>query len=738
MQEFQLVQITDREAGLSARLDGKALRRGFLIASVLAVVFLAATAYTSAATLLGRVESTDVMRAASEGVWSGRIGMQMAYFGFAQIALHIAFGALAWLLAWCSASIWVETRAKFGRVVVGWFCLLAGATIAFNALWYPRTLMGAHYHDAMATTVGPLTMGQWIYGGVSVAALVVLGGGTVRLSRTIRGATRRHASAVAVALAGVAALLIVVGKVDLAGAGQSSGPPHVVILGIDSLRLDQIARYGGSQGTTPHLDRFLARADVFSDVTTPAARTFSSWTAILTGRSPPVTGARFNLAPRDVVAVNPTIGDVLRKAGYRTVYSTDEVRFANFDETYGFDQVVTPPIGASDFLIGTYNELPLASVVVNTRIGQLLFPFSYGNRGVATMFQPATYLSRLDREVHFDQPTLLIAHLTASHWPYYTSETPFGIKHRTDDGDYPLYRNGLRIADEMFGQVIEMLERKGALENAIVVVLSDHGEALGLPTDSFIRPGTIVTGLGAPLKMKDTGHGQSVLSPSQYRVLLGFRTFGPQAKFAANGRDLPQPVTVEDIAPTLLELLGVPASALKSSGVSLADVLVGGAIDATGDAPPERVRFTETDLSVLPRPDGGVDEAATARANAKFFEIDPNTGRLHIRHAFKPLALAFKERAAFTSKNLLAAIPAGPEAHQYLYFDLMTQRGELLVERPGSDRAEARRLWDAMDTYFAGELRPATRVTMADWPRIEYEWANFLNTPRGVLPKERS
>ena len=142
---------------------------------------------------------------------------------------------------------------------------------------------------------------------------------------------------------------------------------------------------------TPNLDRFLAKADLFRDTTTPLARTFSSWMAILTGRAPTVTGARFNLAERSSVKANPTIGDVLQKSGYRTVYSTDEVRFANIDESYGFDQVVTPRIGASDFIIGTYNELPLASLVINTRIGKWLFPFSYANRGVATMFEPGTY-----------------------------------------------------------------------------------------------------------------------------------------------------------------------------------------------------------------------------------------------------------------------------------------------------------------------------------------------------------
>ena len=92
-------------------------------------------------------------------------------------------------------------------------------------------------------------------------------------------------------------------------AAAGSVRPHIIILGIDSLRLEQLRRFGGT-GVTPNLDRFLAKADLFSDTTTPAARTFSSWIAILTGRAPTVTGARFNLAERSSVSANPTVADV--------------------------------------------------------------------------------------------------------------------------------------------------------------------------------------------------------------------------------------------------------------------------------------------------------------------------------------------------------------------------------------------------------------------------------------------
>ncbi|MBK7902881.1 MAG: sulfatase-like hydrolase/transferase [Proteobacteria bacterium] len=705
------------------------LRRGFLVATVLALLFLASTAYTSVVTLVDRIQSTDVMKAVSGDIWSAKIAGQMAYFGFAQILLHVAMGAVAWLLACACAAIWPVARVKFVRIIVGWFCLLAAATLAYNALWYPRTFFGAHYYDLMTPRVGPFHVGQLVYGTVLLVALGVLVAGGLAAWGGLTAARKRRWT---LAVAGVSLLVlcgVLVERLLFAVAARDADArPNVILLGIDSLRLDELSRYGGYRGNTPHIDGFLAEADVVKDASTPMARTFGSWVAILTGRGPAVTGARNNLTPRKWVAANPTIADVLRQAGYRTVYATDEVRFANIDESYGFDEVITPPIGASDFIIGTYNELPLASVVINTRLGQMLFPFSYGNRGAAQVFEPKTYLSRLERELQFDQPTFLIVHLTAAHWPYFVADTPFGVSVKASPEDRPLYRIGLRTADSMFDHVISILRRKGAMDNAIVVVLSDHGEALSLPRDAIVSNGSIVEGLGAPLKLLDSGHGQSVLSPTQYKVLLAFKRFGVGAGIAASARDLPTTATVEDIAPTLLELLGITGDPLASTGRSLAPMLQ--LPVPSPFAGPERIRFTETDLSVIPDVNGEVDEVGTAKANSKFFGIDPASSRMHIRERMIPLVRAYKERAAFTSRYLLAALPAGPDHHQYLYFDIDTGAGRLLMGRPGPELLEGQRLWDALHANYRGELKSAARITRADWPVIENEWRDYLNTHR--------
>ena len=59
-------------------------------------------------------------------------------------------------------------------MVLLWFCLLAAAAIAYNVVWFPRTGLGAYYHDAAVVPLGPLAAGQVVYFGVIAAAVLTL------------------------------------------------------------------------------------------------------------------------------------------------------------------------------------------------------------------------------------------------------------------------------------------------------------------------------------------------------------------------------------------------------------------------------------------------------------------------------------------------------------------------------------------------------------------------------------
>ena len=204
----------------------------------------------------------------------------------------------------------------------------------------------------------------------------------------------------------------------------------------------------------------------------------------------------------------------------------------------------------------------------------------------------------------------------------------------------------------------------------------------------------------------------------------GFRTFGGESQvWYRRSRPSRYPVTVEDIAPTILDFLEIGGDPLAASGASLLPLLESGQTDVRGE--PERIRFTETDLRVLPGPGGGVDEDGTARQNSVFFEVDPKTARLHIKPAYAPLAIAFKERAAFTQDQLLAAMPAGPFAHQYVYLDFQRRHGRLLLSRPGDDDLVAQRLWDALAAHFKVNCETPVAITREDWTTIGAEWVAF-------------
>ena len=89
-----------------------------------------------------------------------------------------------------------QVRPNHRRLVLA--CSPA-ATLAYNALWYPRTFFGAHYYDRMVAEVGPFHVGQLVYGSVVIAAgAILVAGGLVTCDACIRHTT-------ALGIAGIAA-----------------------------------------------------------------------------------------------------------------------------------------------------------------------------------------------------------------------------------------------------------------------------------------------------------------------------------------------------------------------------------------------------------------------------------------------------------------------------------------------------------------------------------------------------
>ena len=76
---------------------------------------------------------------------------------------------------------------------------------------------------------------------------------------------------------------------------------NVVLLGIDALRPDHLGSEGYFRDTAPAIDAFLSESVVFEEAFTPLARTYPSWTSLLTGSWPTTPPVRAGQAGTEIL-----------------------------------------------------------------------------------------------------------------------------------------------------------------------------------------------------------------------------------------------------------------------------------------------------------------------------------------------------------------------------------------------------------------------------------------------------
>jgi arylsulfatase A-like enzyme len=618
------------------------------------------------------------------------LGTEVLKFTLAQLALHIGFGLLAWLAAWLTQRAFGIPRMRRWWLITAWFAVLTGWLLVANATMFPWSttiLADARLHEFFSLALS-----------LTLALMLFLNVRTMPLSRRVG---KR------VAVYGMLSVLVIGVAAGVRNAAvlepPADGRPNIILIGVDSLRPDVVGA-GENPGLTPNIDAFLRDgAQMFTDTITPLARTFPAWTSILSGRNPTTSGARENLMALESLGKFDTLSKIAQHNGYRTIFATDEVRFSNIDARYGFDQVLTPTVGTADFLLGKFNDLPLSNMLANTGLGRWLFPATFANRAAAVTYRPDTFVNWIDSEVQPQGPTMLAVHFTLPHVPYHWSEPGDNVFGRVSDNVYQ-YSNAVIAADRQFGQLLHVLERKGLLHNALVVVLSDHGEALGLPaSDSAIR-GAVAREMLDGQRISMWGHGTSVLSPHQIAVVLAMRGFG-SVELAPAFREHDAPASLIDVTPTVVDVLGLKHD-MTFDGSSLLPVIAGdrSAIEALERRP----RFTETGFRTKNLENGNFDERSVLGDVATYFRMNAANGRLEMRPELLPELIADKERAALNRDWMLAVVPSRTDKHTQKYV-LVSRRGEAprrLESAPAPSDAQAFALWSALHAQYGSELLP--------------------------------
>ncbi len=139
-----------------------------------------------------------------------------------------------------------------------------------------------------------------------------------------------------------------------------------------------------------------------------------------------------------------------------------------------------------------------------------------------------------------DKPFLAMMFTAMTHYPYQvtaspdSTELPGGQKlvHYSDDEKFNSYLNALRIGDAALGDILEALRKSGRLDSTLVVVMGDHGEAFG--------------------EHENYGHASALYEENVHIPLM---MINPQLFHGEVDQTLGG---VIDIAPTILDILGIP------------------------------------------------------------------------------------------------------------------------------------------------------------------------------------
>jgi arylsulfatase A-like enzyme/tetratricopeptide (TPR) repeat protein len=378
-----------------------------------------------------------------------------------------------------------------------------------------------------------------------------------------------------------------------------AAPRHnLLLVSIDALRADRLGYAGHAAARTPRLDGLAARGLAFSQARTVVPLTLPAHASLLTGTLPGRHGVRDD--GQVLGEEHATLAEVLRGAGYRTgAFVGSFLLDSRFGLARGFD--------------GYFDALDPA------RHGAL------ERRGDEVVGQALAWLDEAPQ-----RPFFAWVHLHDPHAPY---DAPEPHAAPPAAGPAAAYDAEVAWTDSLVGRLLDHLALRGLAERTWVVVVADHGEALG--------------------EHGEEGHGFFVYEATLRIPLI---VAGPSPVQAA----VDDPVSLVDVMPTVaLALTGAVPPGVQGRSLLTRE--------APGPSLRERVVLSET---WLPRLRFGWSELVAVRdgrykliqaPRPELYDLLEDPGET------RDLALSDPTRAAGLEKALMAAVaaagPAAPRPH---------------------------------------------------------------------------
>ena len=302
------------------------------------------------------------------------------------------------------------------------------------------------------------------------------------------------------------------------GVGPRVPDADVVLVTIDALRADMVGLYASKLGLTPNIDTLFGKAVRFEHAYTAMPQTSFAVTSLMTGSY--VSSPDRASGPR-----RTTLADVLRRFGYKTaafyppaVFFIDHDRFTAYEQTrYGFE-----------YFVVQYFKTKVDDDAAG-RIDRVLAFLKEWQSGLKSGKEKG------------GRHLFIWVHLFEPHHPYQTRQG-FGPKHPSSDRER--YETEVAYADRQVGRLFRAVKK--IRPKTLFVLTADHGEAFGDHDTSAHGTSLYVEQARVPLLMDAPGLKPTVVH---------------------------QPVSLTDVAPTILSMLNLPVPAsMEGSDVTSAMV----------------------------------------------------------------------------------------------------------------------------------------------------------------------
>jgi arylsulfatase A-like enzyme len=327
-------------------------------------------------------------------------------------------------------------------------------------------------------------------------------------------------------------------------------PPNVLLIVMDTVRADHLSLYGYARPTSPTLETLAKRGIRFDEACATAPWTLPSHASMFTGRLPHELGVDWRTA---LGSQPPTVAEYLGSRGYATAGFVANLLYCSYEFglnrgfTHYEDYLVEP---MSPLRMCTLGDFVLkAASDVGWRVSEILGSWSFlpGKDSLLWRYLAndpkidagminQRFLNWLTQRKQPERPFFAFLNYLDAHTVYLLPPgTPyrFGRPPKTDtdvqvlvDWSHidklrlaPYYRtlardcydSCIRYMDDQLAQLLGELERRGVLDDTLIIVTSDHGEGLGEHDLFFHGESLYRTETRVPLVMALPGRKQSAV-----------------------------------------------------------------------------------------------------------------------------------------------------------------------------------------------------------------------------------